>query len=146
MPNETATALPRPWRCFDKCEGTSCVVDANCVHVCDATKENAKLIVDGVNTLALAGEDLARPFRNCDVYGADGAAVQCTKALGIPWRHVGLVRRVVGWMLSPNELPGFHDVDGQGVDPTKSGIVLPDPDHLTKENTASFRALLEAMG
>lgn len=146
MPNETSPARPRPWRCFDKSEGTACVVDAGGVHICDATKADAELIVEGVNTITLAGVDLARPFRNCDVYGADGAAVQCSKALGIPWRHVGIVRKVVGWMLSPNEPAGFRAVDGQGIDPKKAGIVLPDPDHLTKENTAGFRALLEAMG
>ena len=40
---------PRPWRCFDKSEGTACVVDVGGVHVCDATKANAALIVDAVN-------------------------------------------------------------------------------------------------
>lgn len=45
----------RPWRCFDKSEWTACVVDAGGLHVCDATKADAELIVEAVN--ALAGED-----------------------------------------------------------------------------------------
>ena len=45
-------------------------------------------------------------------------------------------------------LAGFRDVldAAAKADPEKTTLVLPDPDHLTKENTASFRALLEAMG
>jgi hypothetical protein len=43
----------RPWRCFDKSEGTACVVDAGGVHVCDATKADAELIVEAVNALAV---------------------------------------------------------------------------------------------
>ena len=45
-------------------------------------------------------------------------------------------------------LAGFRDVldAAAKADPEKMVLVLPDPDHLTKENTAPFRALLEAMG
>ena len=44
-------------------------------------------------------------------------------------------------------LAGFRDVldAAAKVDPEKTVLVLPDLDHLTKENTAPFRALLEAM-
>lgn len=43
---------------------------------------------------------LDAPARNCDKYGADGAAVACRKALGIDWSHIILVRKVIGWLVS----------------------------------------------
>lgn len=43
-------------------------------------------------------------------------------------------------------LDGFRDALEATLKPEETTIVLPDPDHLTKENTAGFRALLEAMG
>lgn len=43
-------------------------------------------------------------------------------------------------------LAGFRDALEATLKPEETTIILPDPDHLTKENTAGFRALLEAMG
>ena len=49
---------------------------------------------------------LAAPPRNCDRYGADGAAVACREALGIDWSHIILVRRVIGWLFSTEARDG----------------------------------------
>lgn len=54
----------------------------------------------------IVDDALSAPPRNCDKYGADGAAVACRKALGADWSHVVLIRKVIGWLYSLAEGEG----------------------------------------
>lgn len=72
----------------------------NCIDwLCEGDK-TGRISKQFAPLLSQARAALDAPARNCDKYGADGAAVACRKALGIDWSHIILVRKVIGWLFS----------------------------------------------